>query len=291
MDNNSNKIRIITDAGTDINDEIIAGRDITVIPMRITRSDDVDFMSNEITSEQLFEDMRSGYFYTTSQISINTYLVLFEEYAKKNIPVIYIGLSSGLSGTISTANVAAMEIREMYPDCTIKIIDSKVASASYGFAAIKAYDMVEDGHTIEEVEEFIINYLSQWEHFFTVASYDFLLRGGRVSKSTAIIAGAMSIYPILSINETGRLEAVDKVRGHKKAVNKIIEKIKQISDDCGETHAHIIHTNDADQLESTISALKEKTNITSITSSIFGCVIGTHTGPSTLGIIIHNKNK
>ena len=291
MDNNSNKIRIITDAGTDINDEIIAGRDITIIPMRITRSDDVEFMSNEITSEQLFEDMRSGYFYTTSQISINTYLLLFEQYAKNNIPVIYIGLSSGLSGTISTANVAAMEIREMYPDCTIKIIDSKVASASYGFTALKAYDMVEDGHSIEEVEDFIIKYLSQWEHFFTVASYDFLLRGGRVSKSTAVIAGAMSIYPILSINETGRLEAVDKVRGHKKAVNKIIEKIKQISDDCGEAHAHIIHTNDADQLESVVAALKEKTNITSITSSLFGCVIGTHTGPSTLAIIIHNKNK
>ena len=207
------KPQIVTDTGADLTNTMLDGRMIEILPMDIDIDGKMRKSSLEIDLVQMYQDMRNKSVYKTSQVSLDAFLSCFEKYVSQQIPVLYIGLSSGLSGTISTAHLAADEIKNKYPDAEIYIIDSKCASVGYGRNVINAYDMIENNIPIEEIIHAIEYETAHTEHLFTVSTLEYLVRGGRLSAASALIAGTLQIKPILNINKNGELVAKEKIRG------------------------------------------------------------------------------
>ena len=173
------KLQIVTDTGADLTHAMLDGRKIEILPMDIDIDGKIRTSASEIDLSKMYQDMRNKSVYKTSQVSLEAFLSCFGKYAAQEIPVLYIGLSSGLSGTISTAYLAADEIKNKYPNARIYIIDSKCASVGYGRHVINAYDMIENNISIENVVEKIEYETAHTEHLFTVSTLEYLVRGGR----------------------------------------------------------------------------------------------------------------
>lgn len=286
-----NEIKFITDSGSDLTDELLNGRDIEILSMEIEINGTIRKLSRDINLKQMYEDMRNKSVYKTSQVFLETFLGCFEKYAKQDTPVIYIGLSSALSGTFSAASLAAQEIRQTYPAAEIEVIDSKCASLGYGRIVLDAYDMAQGNASMEEILRHITYLTAHTEHLFTVSSLEYLVRGGRLSAAAAAVAGTLNIKPIIHINEKGALVSKEKIRGDKKLKQRIVELVMQLSGGLENQEIYILHGDDIHSANELIGLIKEKTSVKRIVTTFIGCTIGAHSGPGTIGIVFLNPNK
>ncbi len=285
------KTQIVTDTGADLTNTMLNGRTIEVLPMDIDIDGKIRKSSLEIDLFQMYQDMRNKSVYKTSQVSLDAFLSCFDKYAAQGIPVLYIGLSSGLSGTISTAYLAADEIKQKYPNAEIYIVDSKCATVGYGRSVVDAYDMVEENIPIEEIVQKIEYETAHTEHLFTVSTLEYLVRGGRLSAASAAIAGTLQIKPILNINEQGKLVAKEKIRGDKKIKQRMADLLLELSQGLEDQTLYILHGDDETAADELINVILQKMRPAKIIKEMVGCTIGAHSGPGTLGIVFTNPNK
>src|SRR5699024_7460419 len=148
---------------------------------------------------------------------------IFTSYAKTNQPLVYLAFSSELSGTYQTAKIMEQEVKEEYPDAPIHVIDTKCASIGYGLVVLHAAKLAKSGAQTEEIIEVAKDHAQQMEHIITVDNLDYLYRGGRVSKATAFVGTLLKIKPLLNV-ENGKLIPLEKTRGSKKVVNRMLEE-------------------------------------------------------------------
>src|SRR5699024_5215057 len=164
-----------------------------------------------IDPKKLYDDMREGVIYKTAQVPFQAFKEVFVKYAKNNQPCIYIAFSSGLSGTYQAAELAKKEVLEEYPDFDFDIIDTKAASFGCGLIIYYAAQMIRDGKSKEQIVKAIHFYSKSMEHIFTVEDLEYLFRGGRVSRTSAVVGGLLHIKPILNINAAdGKLQPLEK---------------------------------------------------------------------------------
>ncbi|MBL7575839.1 EDD domain protein, DegV family [Peptoniphilus asaccharolyticus DSM 20463] len=218
-------IKIITDGGCDISKDILEALDVEMLPIYVNNDEQV-FYEGELSIEDMFSRMRAGEVFMTSQVSNQIYQERFEDYASKGQEVIYICLSSGISGTFDAAKLIAENINEKYGE-KIHVFDSKLATVGLGYMVEKAAELAKTGADFEKIMKLLEFYKDGIKENFSVTSLEFLMRGGRVSRSSAIIGGLLNIRPMLRvIPENGKLEVVDKVRGDKNMVKKFIENLR-----------------------------------------------------------------
>ncbi len=174
-------------------------------------------------SHSYYEKLRNGAVMKTSLLNTQLFLDHFQPELEKGLDVIYIGMSSGISGTIQAAGIAAGELAEEYPGRTIQIIDSLGAGFGAGLLACLAADLRREGKDAVQAGEILKQQVSHLLQYFTVDDLNFLKRTGRVSGATAAIGTVMNIKPILWGDPTGHIVACGKVRGRKKALDAIVE--------------------------------------------------------------------
>ncbi len=286
-----NEIKFITDSGSDLTNELLNGRDIEILSMEIEINDTARKLSRDVDLTEMYNDMRNKAVYRTCQVTLESFLECFKKYAKQNIPVIYIGLSSALSGTFSAASLAAQEIKGTYPNTKIEVIDSKCASLGYGRVVLEAYDMAQNNAAMEDIINYITYVTSHTEILFTVSSLEYLVRGGRLSAAAAAIAGTLNIKPIITLNNNGELVTKEKIRGDKKLKQRIVELVMQFSGGLEDQEIYILHGDDITSANEMIELIKEKTSVKNIVTTLIGCTIGAHAGPGTIGIVFLNPNK
>lgn len=283
-------IKIITDSGSDLPKHIIEEYDIKVLPLYVNLEGNEYLDSETIQPKELYDKMRQGKVFTTSQVHPNIFKKVFMDCAEKKDEVIYIGLSSGLSGTYQSAMIAKDEVLEIYSNFNIYAMDTKGASLGMGLVVYKAAKMLKEGKSKEEVIRSIEFNAKHIEHIFTVDDLQYLLRGGRVSKASAIIGGLLDIKPILNVDD-GKLVPMEKVRGRKRSIKRIVEIAEERGVDLRNQVIGISHGDDIEAAESLEKMMKEKLGCRNVLINTVGCVIGAHSGPGTLALFFLNSQE
>lgn len=280
-------IKIVTDSACDLPKEIIEKYNIEVLPLFVYLEDKEYLDGQTIEAKELYDNMRKGKIYKTSQAPPNKFKDVFEKYAKDKDTCIYIGFSSGLTGTCQASKIAKEEVLEKYPSFDINIIDTKCASLGFGLIVYKAAKMVEEGASKEDILKEIEFQLKHMEHIFTVDSLEYLLRGGRVSKTSAVIGGILNIKPILDV-EDGKLVPIEKVRGHKKVFKRILGIMEERGQDLENQLIGISHGDSIEMAEELENMIRERFGCEKFLINNVGCAIGAHSGPGTLALFFLN---
>ncbi|MBM7623326.1 DegV family protein [Sporohalobacter salinus] len=282
-------IKVVTDSTSDLSSGLMSKFGIGIIPLTVNIgnqffADKIDISSGEFFTKLQKEDELP----TTSQPAIGKFKEKYLQLAEEYEIIISIHLSSELSGTYKTAQLAADAVMEKV-DVDIRVVDSKSISLGLGFLAIYAAEAVKQGKDIEEIMDGIKLRQESVDILFTIDTLDYLQKGGRIGKAKAFLGNLFNIKPILKVDEQGGVAFHSKVRGKKrlfKKVKRLVKrKLKERTLDFPPKLAllHGAAINDLRELQSEIIDLADWD---SVVVSEIGPVIGTHVGPGALGVII-----
>ncbi len=283
--------QIITDFGCDLPLHIAEERNIEVIPMEVFIEGEEPKKGSEVDVYEFYQKLREKKVAKTSAVSIDAFVTAFTAHLEKGEDIVYVALSSGLSGTFSAANIAAGELREKFPERNIYIVDSRSGSIGEGLIAYFAALKKAEGATAEEVASYAQEAAYQLCSWFTVDDLFFLKRGGRLSAATAIVGSLFMIKPILHASEEGKLIPGSKARGRRGAIEALADAVERLAVNPAEQVIGISHSDclkDALDLE---TMLREKWDIKDVIISEIGPVIGAHCGPGTLAIFFIGTEK
>jgi len=286
MSKTHSEIILVIDSGCDLPLEYI--RQDNIVPLGLVcnfkgKALEDDF-GDKFTRKEFYDALRQGEMPTTSQINSERYLEVFRKYATEKKPIIYISMSSALSGTINSANIARETMLEELPGADISIIDSKCACLGQGLLVYYAYEMLKNGSSKGEIVTWIEENKLNINHWFTVNDLNHLKRGGRISSSAATVGTLLNIKPVLFVDNEGQLTPFSKCRGRKKAINSLAQKFKEKTDPNKEQVIAISHgdcLSDALALEVLV---REHGNVKDVILNYVGTAIGSHTGPEMLGL-------
>ncbi|WP_425539639.1 DegV family protein [Microaceticoccus formicicus] len=283
-------IKIITDDGADVPVRYVEQYNLDILPIAINDGEHEFFNGVNITKDDVYNGMREGKVYKTAQVTLSKLIEVFTKYASEGVPVIYLPLSSGISGTYSTAVIAMNDVLEKFPDAKIEVVDSLSATFGEGMLAIKLAKLRDKGMEFESLVEKAKELRYYQEHIYSVDTLEYLYRGGRVSKASKVVGGLLNIKPILGLEkEKGTLNSIDKARGSKGLFSKILENMNRLSKDGEFNPKQTIAICHGDWEE---EALRLKEYLVKnagmaeedVMISFIGPVIGAHTGPEILGV-------
>ena len=282
-------VKLFADSASDLPAAYFNEHNIELLPLKvhIDGQDYEDLVT--IEPKVVFEKIREGHMPKTSQVSPDLFLKKFTQLAESNQPGIYIAFSSQLSGTYQTAVMIRDQVKEEYPDLDLTIIDSKCASLGYGLVVMKAAVMLENGGTKEEIIDASRFNSEHMEHLFTVEDLEYLAKGGRVSKASAFLGGLLNIKPLLHV-EDGKLVPIEKMRGRKKLLKRILELMEERGEDLSNQVIAISHGDDVELAHEMKKLIEERFSPKEVYISIIGCAIGSHTGTGTLAIFFLNEH-
>lgn len=275
-------VKIITDSAADLPVELLQAYDIDLIPLRVYDEAETEYLDGvTLESVTLLQKMREGAVYRTSLPSLETFQEKFVSYAKDGNPCIYLAFSSELSGTYQSSVVIKEEVKETYANLDLEIIDTKCASLGQGLVVLEAAKMAKDGASKEDILKRVDFLMSHMEHIFTVADLQYLVRGGRLSKVAGFIGGLLNIKPILNVEE-GKLVPLEKVRGKKKVLSRIVDIMEERGKDLKGQTIGMTHGDDLETAEALKSLITERFGCEVFIVNTIGAAIGAHTGPGVI---------
>jgi DegV family protein with EDD domain len=276
---------IFTDAASDLPTELIEKHKLFVLPIHF----DIGGKNyqhypdgRELGYADFYSMLRSGAIARTSQINNWEYQQFFEPAVKCGLDIIYICFSSALSGMYNASVAAASELMERYPGRKVYCIDSRCASAGEGMLVHYAALKKQEGLSLEELKEWVVQERDHLCHWFTVDDLNYLKKGGRLSSSSAIIGTMLAVKPILHVNKDGQLVPRGKVRGRRKALTEIAERMEKSCVKPQEQTVFIGHGDCIHDAETVSSLVKQRLGVKDVVISYIGPIIGAHTGPDVL---------
>ncbi|MBS5939756.1 DegV family protein [Clostridium sp.] len=280
-------IKLITDSACDLSIDYIRENNIDVASLMVNLDGEfiLDDLGQTLSHKDFYKKVKEGAMPSTTQVNVGTFHELFERYAKEGKTILYIGLSSGLSGTVSSAVTARKMILEEYPDADINIVDSLSVSVGEGILIYKAVEMIKNNKTVEEIVNYLESIKRKVIHGITVDDLNHLKRGGRISGAVAVVGGLLGIKPTLKIDNDGGVVPGEKLKGRKKALKYLVNQIKEKGENIEDQAIFIAH---ADCLEDALTVkemILSEYNVKDVIINSIGAVIGTHGGPGTLGVV------
>lgn len=284
--------KIITDSTCDLPPKIIKELKIHVIPMEYTL-DGInhfqDIFDNGEKTKAFYNHLKDGKKPATSMINTQRYIDIFSSYLDQGRDVLHISFTSGLSGSHNASRMAADELKELYPERKIIVIDSKAASIGQGLLVYHAAVLKNQGMEMSDLADWIEENVNQIRHWFTVEDLHHLKRGGRIGAITANVGTVLNIKPILSVDSEGKLINVCKVMGRKKSLNELLSRMKS---EAITPEEQIVIIGHGDSLEDALLLEKKVRQILSVKDVILtyiGPIIGSHTGPGMVGLTFLGK--
>ncbi|ENQ3106891.1 DegV family protein [Bacillus cereus] len=282
-------IKIITDSAADLPKELLHTYDIEVIPLRVYDEQENEFIDGvTLDPIDLLRNMREGKVYKTSLPSLEKIQEVFTTYAKQDVTCIYLAFSSELSGTYQSSVIVKEEVKEIYPNSSLEIIDTKCISTGQGLLVVEAAKMAQSGATKEEILSRIAFMAKHMEHIFTVADLQYLVRGGRLSKVAGFIGGLLNIKPILNV-EDGKLIPLEKIRGRKKVFQRIVDIMETRGKDLGNQTIGISHGDDLESVNILSEMITERFGCKVFVVNSIGAAVGAHAGPGTIAVFFLNE--
>ena len=240
--------------------------------------------NDQVDIKEIYAKLRAKKGASTSAVSIDRFLSVFEESIAEDKDILYLGFSSGLSGTFNAGTVAIRELSEKHPDRKLYAIDTLCASMGQGLLVYLASLKKQAGEDIDAVKQYVEELVPRLCHWFTVDDLFFLKRGGRVSAATAVVGTMLNIKPVLHVDNAGKLINVTKARGRKAAIDTMFDKMKAtLLPDVNET-VFISHGDCIEDAEYLANRIRTELGINDVKINYVGAVIGSHSGPGTLAL-------
>lgn len=254
-----------------------------------------DDLGKTMSFDEFYKKVKGGAMPTTSQINMDQFIDFFEPFLRDGYDVLHLSLSSGLSGVCNSARLAAEQLCEQYPENRVVIIDTLSASSGFGLLVDMAADLRDEGKSFDEIRDWVEDNKFKIHHWFFSTDLTHFKRGGRISSASCIAGTVLNICPLMHVDTEGKLVQVEKVRGKKKVIERIVDKMAENADDgqdysgkCFISHsacdedARIV----ADMITERFKNLSEPVRICSI-----GTVIGSHSGPGTVAVFFHGGER
>ena len=283
---------IYTDSACDIPEETLHEWGVRYCWLTYTFEGEAREYSNyELPFPEFYDRVRRGGVARTSAVNADAFLHGFEEVLKEDKDILYIGFSTGLSSTCSAAEVAAEELRKKYPECDIRCVDTRAASAGFGLLVSMAVEKKRQGGTLEECEQLMLDNRFHLCHWFTVEDLVYLKRGGRISAATAFVGNMLSFKPVLHMDDPGHLINMFKVRGRKASIEALADKYGELALDRAGGTIFISHGDCEADAKKLADILRERYGASVDKIVYVGPVIGAHSGPGTLALFFLGKNR
>ena len=280
-------MKLIVDSCTDIPFKNIEKMNAYPIALKVN-VDGTEYLDQlEISSKEVSEAVSKGVRPLTSQVNPDRFAEVFREVLKEDNEIIYLGFSSGLSGTYQSSVIARDLVLEEFPDADITVIDSLSASYGYGLLTERAAKYINDGLSKDEVVKNIEQDKNTIRHLFTVNDLDYLAKGGRLSKGQAFLGSLLNIKPLLHV-EDGKLVPIEKYRGMKRIYKRMTELMNE---EGAEVEAVITHSDAMDLALDLKKQILKDTKVNDVRIFDIGPTILSHTGNGTVALFYFKRGE
>ena len=283
---------VYTDSGCDIAPELL--KEWGVYSSSLTfrfDGDEIEYSNNDMTVTEFYNRMRAGGVAKTAAINVGTFLDEFEKLLAQGLDILYLGFSSKLSSTYSSAEIAAQQLRSQYPERTIITVDTLSASAGQEMLVYLAQEKKLAGASLQETAAYIEELKLRIAHWVTAEDLVYLKRGGRISSTAAVVGNVLGIKPIIHMDNEGGLVSVAKVRGRKNSIAALADKFAELAVDPVNDIVFLCHSDCENEAEELATVLTQKYCATVGLVTDIGPVIGAHTGPGTVAVFFIGKER
>ena len=284
---------ITTDSNSDVLPEFIKENNLTIIPQYYSFGDTVYGDELNMPPHEFYETMRKGELPKSQANNPAVIREKFEKILKEGKNILHIAFSSALSGSCNNVVMTANELLEDYPERKIMVFDSLNASLGEGVSVYRAVELWKEGKSMEEVYDVLMEERDHVNVSFTVNDLYHLQRGGRVSKTTAVVGSLVNIKPILTVTAAGELKSDGTVRGRKKSLKTLVSRLEESLDldSYGKDRmVAVLHGDCIDEAKAVADMVKDL-GFTNVVINDVSPSIGTHAGPGVVGLINYGKKR
>ena len=278
---------IMTDSCCDLTDQMARDLELEVLPLTM-HMDGQDYPNDlagtAISNQEFYKRIRAGKIATTSAVNVGQFQDAMRRVLESGRDIVCVCFSSALSTTYQSAVIAAEDLRAEFPEAEIHVVDSLSASLGQGLLLYLAVEQKRKGLTAAELAKWVEDNRLTVCHWFTVDDLNFLKRGGRVSATTALLGTMLSIKPIMHTSDEGKLVPVSKARGRKAAIAALLDKIEALGIHPEKQTMFICHADCEEDAKAVAQTIQDRFGTPTVHINYIGPVIGSHTGPNTMGI-------
>lgn len=280
--NKMNKVAIITDSTCDLSKEIIESRNIKVLPLYVRFGEDTYRDGIDITTDRLYELVeQKNEIPKTSAVSPGDFIEAFEPLIKDGYDIIYTGIGSSLSGTFQSAHIASIE----FPENRIYLVDSKNLSTGIGLLVLKACDLRDQGLSASDIKDRLLEIVPKVRSQFAVKTLDYLHKGGRASGTAKLLGTMLRIKPIIQVRD-GKMDVYTKTMGKmSRALDVMLTDYINLGEQIDLDYVMITHSQAGKHVDYMSEIVNQKLKPNKLFVTEAGCVISSHCGPGTIGIL------
>lgn len=279
---------IITDSSCNLTEETIDELGLSILPLTfmVDSEQHQSYLKGQHTDLQKFYTMmREGKVITTSLPNLSDAEAMIRTILSEGRDVLYLGFSSGLSGTFEAVDLIMRELASEFPERKVYAVDTLAASGGQGLLVWHAMQRVHEGKSIEEVRDWVEGNKLKLAHWFTVDDLMFLFRGGRVSRTSAWAGTMLNVKPVMHVDDAGHLVPVEKVRGRKKSLNALVEHMESSAlAPIDKQMVFITHGDCPEDAQYVSEQVKERFGVEEVRINYVDPVIGAHSGPGTMAL-------
>lgn len=281
-------IKIVTDSTADLSPELLKRYGIEVVPLTVYFGEEVYFDGIDLTPDTFLEKVKSAtVFPKTGQATPSAFLELFQRLLAEGHEILYIGLSSDLSGTFASAGLATQELG----DAPIITLDSRNLSMGIGIQVLHAAEMAEEGLPLQEIANRVTAMAPRVRTSFIVDTLDFLYKGGRLTRTQALVGNVLQIHPRIEVVD-GKMCVPEKFRGSRSKANaRLLEWATEHKERIDDNWISVTHCHAGEAANYIATKLREMELARNVVITQAGAVISSHCGPGTVGIIYLEKEE
>ena len=275
----------MTDSDSDLPFHLKEQYDIPVVymPYALNGKEYFDDLGQMLDHKSYYDAMREGAVPVTSALNEASYLEYFEPVLKKT-DLLFVAFSGKLSSTIQAIYAARETLLKSYPERKFIVVDTLSISGPQTLLVLKAHAMYRSGASIDEVAEWLETNKLRAQALFMVDDLKYLKRGGRISPMAATVGSMLDLKPVIYEAKDGSLQAIQKIRGRKKATAYMVDKMMEFAPDPEESPVLVLHADDPEDAERCRSLVAQKLPGADILVENVGPVIGAHCGPGTVAL-------
>ena len=285
---------LLTDSSADLTDALVKELGVEVLPLSFTMRNKTyrNWPDNrEIDPKDFYRQLREGEMATTSAVNVSDFTETIEPHLKEGRDVLVVAFSSGLSATCHSAQIAAQELSEQYPERKVYVVDSLCASLGQGLLVWYAARMKNEGRGIGAVRDWLEENKLHLCHWFTVDDLHFLKRGGRISSATAVLGTMLSIKPVMHVDDEGHLTKVGTARGRNASLKALVDHMAETAIDPEHPTIFITHGDCEEDANKVAEDVKRRFGVQTVVLNNVGPVIGAHSGPGTVALFFLGRHR
>ncbi len=278
------KIALVTDSTAYLPPDLVEQYNIHVLPLNLHWGEETLLDGVDISPDEFYKRLaQSSTLPTTSQVSIHAFSELFKELAADHEGILCIVLSSGISGTYDSAESALQE----FDSVPVELIDTRTTTCGEALVVMAAARAIEDGKGLEETSKLVEGICQKMSTTFVVDTLEYLHKGGRIGGASRYLGTALNIKPLLALNQEGKIEALERVRTKKKALDRLIALAEeQVGDGCSAS-VGVMHASSPKEAQDFLDQIQLRINCSQTMMVELSPVIGTHVGPGTIGLSVY----